>query len=588
MIKELLPGIEPFAPENIIVFGVGLLAGTGAPGASRLSIDSLNPLTGGIGSSNCGGGFASELRSTGIDHLLIKGKSSRPVYLYIDGEEIIFKEAGHLKGQSTVKTEEIIKRELETEDIQVLSIGPAGENLVRSACIIVNRARAAGRCGLGAVMGSKNLKAIVVKGEGTIDVRDKKSFNNKVKYLGKWLKEDEFNGSRKKYGVYCYHPWGGMDETPYRNFQGGQVPPPEKTARILPDVFLEYKKETKGCSNCPIKCWSIHQIDYEGETIICEGLQGNDPHNFGAKLNIFDARGILKGHALCNQLGLDTDNACGVIAWAFECYQRGILTRKDTDGLALEWGDQEVIFALLNKIARKEGIGKHLAEGSRLAAEVLGGAEYSINIKGQELMESLRASVAWALGTAVSARGGTHTRGAVIETRLQNLSPEKCKNIFGVDKLEDLHSYNDKEKLVFFFERVEAMLDCLGMCMFTNSLRVDMMMPQDYAELLSIATGWEIDKIEFMKMGERIHTLEKCFNVIHQGWTRIDDYPPERFFNEPILNGPRKGQKLNREKWSKLLDRYYEIHGWDRETGWPTEEILKELGLEDIACWLKK
>ena len=186
-----------------------------------------------------------------------------------------------------------------------------------------------------------------------------------------------------KYGVYCDHPWAGMGETPWRNFQGGKLPPEELTKKIYPEAFLEYKKSSKTCDNCPIRCWSVHEF-YEGDSrFISEAMQGNEPHNFGAKLNIFDAKTILKGHALCNDLGLDTDNVCGVIAWAFECYQRGIITEKDADGLKLEWGNQDVVFELLEKIAYRKGIGDILAEGSKRAAELLDGSPYSINIKGK-------------------------------------------------------------------------------------------------------------------------------------------------------------------------------------------------------------
>lgn len=587
LFKELLPGTAPFDPSNVVIFGAGLLVGTGAPGDSRLNIDSLSPYTGGIGSSNVGGNFAVALRAAGIDHFMVKGRSKQPVYIFIDDGQVILRDASHLRGKGTLETEKIIKEELKIPDLQILAIGPAGENLVRPSSIMVNTARAAARCGLGAVMGSKNLKAIAVRGRGTIEPKSKKHFQKKANELITKLKENEFNKKRMKYGVYCYDPW--IDETPYRNFQGGLIPDEKLTAKIRPDVFLQYKKGTRTCNNCPIRCWGVYEFQDKNGIVISEALQGNDPHNFAAKLNIFDARDILKAHAICNNLGLDVDNVAGTIAWAFECYQRGILSEEETDGLKLEWGNSEVVFTLLNKIAYREGFGDILAEGSRRAAEILGkGHEYSINIKGQDLMESLRSSVSWALGTAVAARGGTHTRGAVIEGRLQNLSKEKSQQIFGITDIGRPDSYEGKEKMVHFFERLEAMMDCLGICMFTNSLRVDMVMPEDLAELLSLATGLEVSTDEFMWLGEKVHTQEKCFNVLHRGWTRIHDYPPDRFFDEPIVNGPMEGQSLDREKWGRLLDRYYDIHGWDKKTGWPRKETLLKLGLEEIADKLAK
>jgi len=588
LFKELLPGTTPFEPANVIAFGAGLLTGTGAPSSSRLSIDSLNVQTGGIGSSNCGGNFASTLRAASINNLLITGRSKELVFIYIENENIKIINAANLRGKGTVETEIMIKDSIENSEVEILSIGPAGENMVRSACIMVNTARAAGRCGLGAVIGSKNLKAIVVSGNEEITVRNKEAFASKVRSLRKKLEYNPIVQKRKKYGVYFYHPWVGMDETPYRNFQGGILPPENITEKIYAEEFLKYKTESKCCKSCPIKCWSVHEIDNGGRKIISEGMQGNEPHNFGAKLNIFDAKAILKGHAICNDLGLDSDNACGVIAWAFECYQRNIITEEDTFGLRLEWGNQDTVFKLLSLIAYREDFGDILAEGSKRAAKLLGGSDYSINIKGQELMESLRSSVSWALGVSVSARGGTHTRGAVIEGRLKDLDPDVCKKIFKIEKVNELDSYENKEHLVFYFEILQAMLDSLGICMFTNSLRLDMLTLQDYAELYYYALGEEVNIDKFIETGERIHNLEKCFNVLHQGWTAVHDYPPDRFFDEPIENGPRAGQKLDRQKWSSLLEKYYKIHGWDSSTSWPLQETLERLQLEDLIDKLKE
>ena len=338
-----------------------------------------------------------------------------------------------------------------------------------------------------------------------------------------------------------------------------------------------------------IRCWGIYEFKEGSDVIRTEGLQGNDPHNFGAKLNIFDARSILKGHQICNDLGLDEDNACGTLAWAFECYQRGIIGVNETDGLKLEWGNTDVVFELLYKMALRDGFGDILAEGSRRAAKIMGvGQDYSINIKGQDLMESLRSSIGWALGTVVSARGGGHTRGAANESRLQNLSEKKCVEIFGIPEISSKASYHNKEKLVIYFERLEAVLDCLGLCSFTNSIRVDMLLPEDYAELFSLATDIKMDKETFMYWGERVHTLEKCFNVLHRGWTRKHDLPPDRFFTVSIVNGPEKGQKLDRIEWNKLLDNYYQLHDWDIITGWPKKQTLLRLDLDDLVPVLEE
>lgn len=581
LFKEVKPGTAPFDRANVVIFGAGLLAGTAAPGACRLSIDSLSAFTGGVGSSNCGGYFAPELRFAGIDHVVVKGRSKTPVYLWIHDDHIELRDASHLWGMTTSQTEDALREDLGDPRVQVLSIGPAGERLARPACIVVNKARVAGRCGLGAVMGSKNLKAIAVQGTGGIEVRHPRELEQAVMRMVEKLKANEFNKLRMHYGVYCYQPW--TSESPYRNFQGGRVPGIEETRAVSPDAFLRYKRGSKGCYSCPIKCWGLYEFTDGAETVTCEALQGNDPHNFGAKLNLFDAKDILKAHALCNDLGLDTDNACGVLAWAFECYEKGLLTSSDTDGLSLEWGNREAVFELLRKVAYRDGPGDVLAEGSMRASQILGGTEYSIHIKGQDLMESLRSSVGWALGTVVAARGGTHTRGAVKEERLRDAPKELVERVFGIPAIGEVTRYDNKERLVHFFERLEAMLDCLGICEFTNSLRIDMLMPEDFAELVRWATGFQMDEAQFMALGERVHTLERCLNVLYRGWTRTHDYPPRRFMAEPIVNGPLAGTRLDEQEWGKLLDRYYALHGWDAQTGWPTRETLDELGLSEVA-----
>lgn len=351
-----------------------------------------------------------------------------------------------------------------------MSVGPAGENLVRSACIVVDGARVAGRCGLGAIFGSKNLKAIVVRGAMEIQVHNLEKLQITITETLEKLKNNEFNKNRMKYGVYCYEPWD--IESPYRNFSG-KIPSIDNKKRLSRDIFLKYKVGSKSCSACNIQCWSIYEFEENGKKICVEALQGNDIHNFGAKLDIPDAKSILKLHGICNDLSLDVDNVSGVIAWAMECYEKGILAKEDTDGLDLSWGNLEVVVELLYKIAYRKGFGNLLAEGCKIASKKLkrGSEKYCIHIKGQELFECMWVSPTWALGTAVSPRGGTHTRGVVIEEGLKGASPELYKKYFGISEMGDVTSYENKERLVIFFERLEAFLDSKGICLFTNSLR---------------------------------------------------------------------------------------------------------------------
>ncbi len=575
LFHELPVGISPFDPENILALGAGILCGTEAPGASRLSIDSKNTLTGGIGSSNAGGHFASEMRFAGVNNIIVRGRCPDLSYILIDNEDVEIIDANDLEGKTTTETDKILKER--HKDVKVLSIGPAGENLVRSSCVIIDGARAAGRCGLGAIMGSKNLKAVAVKGNKSIDIYDPEKFQKVAETLKEKLRNNKFNKLRMRYGVFCYPPWN--IESPYRNFSG-EIPPPENKEQLMPDVFLKYKVDQKSCSSCPIKCWTIHEFKEDGKLVHIEALQGNDPHNFGAKLDLADAKTVLKAHALCNDLGLDVDNASGVIAWAMECYEKELLTKDDTDGLTLKWGNSEAVFELLRKIAFREGFGDLLAEGcKRASAKIKRGTEkYCIHVKGQELFECLWQSPSWALGTMVSPRGGGHTRGAVIENRLVDLDGEICKRYFGVPSVGGISQYKNKERMVYFFERLEAFLDCVGICMFTNSLRVDMLVPEDYALLFSTATGKSIDWHDVLRIGERTQNVEKAFNVLHTDWGREEDLPPERFVSTS-LDGK---YSIDLDEWDKMLDRYYALHGWDTG-GLPTKQTLDNLGLNDIA-----
>lgn len=370
LFKECPVGISPFDPANVIIFGAGLLTGTAAPGAVRLNIDSKNSLTDGIGSSNVGGDFAPKLRASGISHILVKGKSETLSYLWIDDGAVEIRDAAPLANHTISETETLIRKEL-GEDVQILTIGPAGEHLVRSACITVNQARTAGRCGLGAIIGSKNLKVIAIRGSKSIRVANENAFKEAINTIVKKLMTSESNQKRLKYGVYCYdEPW--KEESPYRNFQGG-VPDPEKTRKVLPEVFLQYRTAKKGCYGCPIQCWGVYEFEKEnGRRVISEALQGNDPDDFGAKLDLCDAKVILEAHAICNDLGLYCDNVTGALAWAFECYQRGLITEEDTGGLPLEWGNAEMVLELLKKTVKREGFGNLLAEGSKKAAEIIG------------------------------------------------------------------------------------------------------------------------------------------------------------------------------------------------------------------------
>jgi len=586
---EVKPAVTPFDPANRLIFGTGVLVGTLAPCATRHTIEAKSPVTGGVGSGNSCGFFSPELKFAGYDHIVFQGKSRAPVYLWISDQHVEIRDASRIWGKTTWETDGLIKEDRGDKRIQIACIGPGGENLVKSACIITNRARAAARCGLGAVMGSKNLKAVAVRGSGSIEVAHPDRFMEEVDKAWERLRASPRADSLRTFGTYGRAL--ALNEaclSPVRNFQA-DFWDLQKMKKTMPDVYeKEYEVKRQGYFACPLYCSHIYRIErgpYAG--LVCEGFEFNDVWNFLNRLDIDYPPAVIKLHSLCNEYGLDQDSSSCTIAWAFECYQRGIITEKDTDGLKLEWGDHSVVVELLRKMAYREGIGEILAEGSKRASELVGkGSEkYVICLKGQDSMEAMRAAKGWALGCCVSPRGGAHTRGAnLVELSHDIIPPEVAQKVWGIPKVEGPLSYENKAKLVVYYERLQAILDSLGVCMFTSTWwSPDLLGPEEYARIYSAATGREISGEELMIVGERIHNVEKAFNTLHTSFGREDDYPPTRFLEEPISSGPLQGERLLADKWGQMLNEYYELHGWDKETGWQTKRCLEDLQLGEIA-----
>jgi aldehyde:ferredoxin oxidoreductase len=291
----------------------------------------------------------------------------------------------------------------------------------------------------------------------------------------------------------------------------------------------------------------------------------------------------MKLHMLCDDLGMDEDSAASSIAWAMECYERGILTKEET-GMELPWGDFDIISALMEKIAKREGFGKILSHGSKQAAEILGkGDRYAMHIKGQDLYEHLRTMKGWALGVAVSTRGGGHTSGAPM-TEFMALDPAVAKEQWGIGSAGDPRSYKDKAALVVYYEILHAVVNSLGVCLFvTDWSGPGLLTLDDFSALLTHASGVSFTGNDLTAIGERIVNVEKAFNTLHAGFTRKDDYPPERFFTEKVSSGPLKGERLHRKEWDHMLDQYYDIHGWDKDTSLQKRSKLEKLGLTEVS-----
>ncbi len=592
LFTETSPYCGPLSPDNLLIFGTGPLSGTLAPGGSRLMVTTKNCATKGIAYSSAGGKFAPAMKFAGIDCIVIKGKARQPIYLHIRDKQVKFCNASHLWGKYTNETAYLIKQELNSPRVTVAAIGPAGENMVQGAAIILDGRRSASRCGVGTVMGAKKLKAIAVEGSGKVEVADPKRFMGFVRSAWKKIEKSQVAKDLKKEGTYGLIPLQNeVSFNPARNFQDAAMAP-EKMINLRPDFFHKFETGSLSCDSCPIACGKVYEIT-EGPyaRCICWGIQAGSLWDFGTRLDIDSAAFVIKAHSMCNQLGLDLNTVSPSIAWLFECFEKGILTAQDTEGLNLTWGNYKAVEKLIEDIAYRRGLGKIVADGLQKGAKLLGknSEKYVSSVKGQVLDEPLRAMIGWALGCMVDSRGGTHMRGAPITEFSPAWSNEVAEAIIGVPNACSPQIYEGKAALVVYHERLKVIIDALGVCYYISRyFTPDLISLDDYKNLLNSATGANFTKSDLLLIGERIINVEKAFNTLHARFSRNDDVPPRRFLEEKIKSGKYKGVKIDRARWEKMLDEYYKLHNWDVRTGLQTTKCLEQLGLEKVANTLKK
>ena len=578
-------GCEEFDPLRLLIFSSGPLNGTLAPSSSRLDISSRNLLTGGCSSSSVGGFFAAEMKYAGYDSILITGKSASPVYLYTNNEEVKILDASHLWGKDTWETESALRHHYSDPGLRVACIGPAGENGVRFACIILERGRAAGWGGNGALMGAKNLKAIAVRGSNPIYIANPSGFLFAVKQAQEKLEQASGvkglreGGSIGSVGV-------KMNPLTYRNYQDESYDP-AKVALMTQEVFKQkYEKRRVACFNCNIRCgrfYSIEEGKYAG--LRMEGVQINALRGLGSNLDIASPAEIIKANAIANQYGLNIDGIAAVAGWVFECFEKGIITEGDL-GYQVGWGDIDSFIKLVGDISYRRGLGDTLAEGIQRASKIIGkGSErLAVLIKGMEINEGrMRSHRAWALGIMTSPRGGGHLDGAPTAEGV-GFNSELCNSIYGIPNVNDANDYEHKAKLVVWTQRLKMLVDMLGLCYFASAWTGPSgLVPEDFSQLYSEATGDNKSTETLLGIAEKVINIQKAFNTLHANFTRQDDYPPSRLFEEPIKSGAFKGSVIETGKWNKMLDNYYELHGWDKTTGLQTASGLRELGLEEAA-----
>jgi len=566
--KEVDPRIDPLSPENMLIMATGPLTGTSAPTAARYMVMTKGPLTGALTCSNSGGQFPKELKRAGFDALIITGRASTPVYLWIDKGRAELKPADHLWGKMVPETTDLLLSETDPK-ARVACIGPAGEKLVLFAAIMNDRYRAAGRSGVGAVMGSKNLKAVVVRGEGLVPVADQarfKEIQNRV--MTKFTQAAKAAPSplsqhgtigvmtplTQKYGV-----------LPTKNFQQGTFNGWQAiTGQTLTEKYLQ---KTVACWACPISCGRFTKVEepgFEGEG---EGPEYETAFALGALCMVDNLAAITKANYLCNDLGLDTMTMGATIACAMELFDRGFLTVERSGG-PLPWGDGRKLVELVRMTGLREGFGNELAEGSYRLAQRYGHPELAMVSKRLELPGyDPRGLQAQGLNYATSPIGGSHCRAHMAY----------CEMV-GIPKPVDPHEWKGKARLVKLWQDVFSIIDSAGLCLFftvRNLLRPELeILPDGILEYLNAVTGAEYSLDELVKAGERIWNAERLF--LHKaGFSRQDDSLPHRLTHEPLPDGPAKGKVVHLEE---MLDEYYVERGWSRE-GIPTETKLKELGL---------
>jgi len=572
--EEVPAGVNPLGPENKLIFMTGPLTGTTSASASRYSVVAKSPQTGLWGHANSGGTFGPALKRSGYDGIIFEGISPTPVALKVINGVAELRDASHLWGKTVPETDDSLQENGDHKFV-VAAIGPAGENLVTYAAIMNDKHRAAGRCGLGAVMGSKNLKAVACAGTQRISLSDKDGFKQAADRQFAMIDESILKVGFDTFGTNMVADFvnvrGGY---PTLNWQEGTFDDIDEinAQAIMDTVFV---KGTR-CFACPITCGRGTEIK-EGKWLGAsgEGPEYESANTLGSMCGVSDINAITKANYICNENGLDTISAGATIAFAMECYQKGILTKADTGGLELNFGDGEMVVTLVGMIARREGIGNLLARGSRTVAQELGqGSEaFAMQVKGLELPAyDSRAAKITGLGYVTANRGGDHMTGYIqgptfIDVPYLIVDDSSIRDPFQANP-EEAHVLVDMENAL-------TVLDAFGGCKFMGLL-----LPADeLIDLYTSVTGWQLTIDEFRVAGERVYNLTRAA-CVREGVTRADDILPERLMSEPLPGGPAGGMVNDKDMLELMKDAYYDFRGWDRETGIPSEIKLRELDLD--------
>jgi aldehyde:ferredoxin oxidoreductase len=597
LLQEMPAKVDALAPENILALSVGVTTGVPISGQSRMTATAKSPLTGAIGDSQCGGFWPAKLKFAGFDGIIIKGKAAKPVYLWIDDGQAELRDASHLWGKITGETEAAIRDELGDAKIEVLQIGPGGEKMVRFASLINMCSRANGRTGMGAVMGSKNLKAVAVRGSQKPQVDDKEALGELTKWGAKTFPNADVAGLGKlgTAGVVSVQQaLGGLPTYNFNSgvFDGWEAIDGETLYNTLLAGSQDGQQDRKGrdtCYGCIIRCKRV--VDFSQGSYYAEPLYGGPEYEsiagLGSYCGIDDLAAICNANELCNKYGIDTITGGATIAWAMEAFEAGVLTTADTGGLELKFGDAQSMIKLVQMMADREGFGDILAEGSAGAAAKLGkGAEFLITAKGQEApahMPQVKRSLA--LMYAVNPFGSDH------ESSDHDLTYEEDSYKAFEDRYASLGLNNPLPALSLEPAKVEfaritqqffGMLDSLNLCHFVWGVSWPLYGPEQAVAMVKAVTGWDVTLQELLEVGERRVNMMRAFNA-REGIARDQDKLATKFFDRPLKGGPSDGLKVDRAHFEAALQEYYRRCGWDESSGIPKRETLERLGLDWVA-----
>jgi aldehyde:ferredoxin oxidoreductase len=569
LLKELPPHCDPLGPKNLLVFACGPITGAPISGGGRNSVGAKSPLTNAYGEAEAGGYWGAELKRAGYDAVIVEGKSDKPVYLSIDNDGAEILSASELWGLGTLKTEEMIRKGSK-KSVRVAQIGPGGERLVRYAVVINDMTHVAGRCGMGAVMGSKNLKAISVKGEERVGIAD----SNRLKSLAEWMKE---NIAKLMSNLHTYGTGSWMDvyehtgNLPVNNFRDGLFPNVDSISAKAIKASVSVGMGT--CYACVVACKK--KVKVNGEWNVNPAYGGPEYETigaFGPNCGVDNLEAICKANELCQEYAIDTISTGGAISFAMECFENGLISKSDTDGLELKFGNATAMIRVIEMIADRQGIGDILAEGVKIASERIpgGASKYAVHVKGLEVpLHDPRLKRGLGLGYAVSPTGADHQHN-IHDDEYALVIPDSFRSLGILEPVPMEDTGPDKVRL--YKEAVSwlSLDNCLVFCQFppwTVSQKV---------EIVQAVTGWNVTSHELMRVSERAINMCRIFNI-REGLKKTDDWLPPRFF-QPASRGPLSNTAWTREELSRMIETYYAMMGWNKE-GIPSDAKLHELDI---------